>query len=456
MVRITVDLIRKRAEHNEGRLSTLKEVSLHQQNIERIEGIGNWCKELEILYLQNNVISRLEKLNKLKDLTYLNVAINNISYIRGLERCEFLAKLDLTMNFIDAPRGLLSMEKLKANDRLVDIYMTGNPCCEYQGWREFVIGSLPTLQRIDGATIKPSERIVARQKVVAIREKLLAEVKALGLEEGGLDDVLSDVSDDEDDVDFEYVNNNDPQPWNKKTRLRDARQQDRENAEQEEKRKANQQGLFSNPPKPRREGFDPLPEEGGRVFQKNEGQWDYTLDESEDGKELVLDIAIGKYLATELIQTDVRPELVRLLIKGKLFQIVLPEAVMSDQASAARSKISGHLVLTMPKAKPNETLVAEKARIKREKELAEFRAAQAGATKGNTLDGFRDGRLHTYDGSTLAGDFGAKAKLGEHNGHDEEEEEEEEGEEDLSGLDGFGAEEGDIPPDDSEIPDLDC
>jgi len=455
MVRITVDLVRRRAEHNEGRLSTLKEVSLHQQNIERIEGIGNWCKELEILYLQNNVISRLEKLNKLKDLNYLNVAINNISYIRGLERCEFLAKLDLTMNFVDAPRGLLSLEKLRVNDRLVDLYMTGNPCCDYEGWKEFVIGSIPSLQRIDGAVIKPSERIVANQRVAKIREKLLREVRELGLDDGGAEDVLSDVSDEEDDVDFEYVDNNAPQPWNKKTRLRDARQQDREREEQEDKRKQNQQALFSNPPKPRREDFDPLPEDGSRIFQKNEGQWDYTLDESDDGKDLVLDIAVGKYLATELIKSDVRPEVVRLLIKGKLFQIVLPEPVQSDKAAAARSKLTGHLVITMPKVKPNEALVAEKARLKLEKELAEFRAAQAGRTKGNTLDGFRDGRLQTYDGSTLAGDFGTKAKVTEARDDSSSEEDAEGWDIDVPELDGDGAED-DLPPDDSEIPDLEC
>ncbi len=32
---VTESLIRKRAEHNEGELSTLEEVSLHQQDIEK-------------------------------------------------------------------------------------------------------------------------------------------------------------------------------------------------------------------------------------------------------------------------------------------------------------------------------------------------------------------------------------------------------------------------------------
>ncbi|KAF0688885.1 hypothetical protein As57867_019512, partial [Aphanomyces stellatus] len=40
MPRITLDLLRKRSEHNEGIVSTLEEISLHQEEIEKIEVIG--------------------------------------------------------------------------------------------------------------------------------------------------------------------------------------------------------------------------------------------------------------------------------------------------------------------------------------------------------------------------------------------------------------------------------
>jgi hypothetical protein len=56
----------QRAEHNEGLLATLEEVALHQQNIERIELLGRLCPKLRILYLQNNLISKIENLHKLK------------------------------------------------------------------------------------------------------------------------------------------------------------------------------------------------------------------------------------------------------------------------------------------------------------------------------------------------------------------------------------------------------
>lgn len=90
MVRITPDLLRKRAEHNEGQLSNLEEISLHQFDIEKIENLDLFCRHLKILYLQNNIIPRMENLNKLKELEYLNLALNNISKIENIQRCESL------------------------------------------------------------------------------------------------------------------------------------------------------------------------------------------------------------------------------------------------------------------------------------------------------------------------------------------------------------------------------
>lgn len=118
MVRITQELLRRRAEHNEGILADLKEVTLHQFGIEQIENLATYCRHLEILYLQDNLISKIENLKKLKELKYINLAINNIVQIEGLEGCESLEKLDLTVNFVD---DLLSVETLKNNIFLRDL-----------------------------------------------------------------------------------------------------------------------------------------------------------------------------------------------------------------------------------------------------------------------------------------------------------------------------------------------
>lgn len=100
----------------------MEELSLHQEDVEKIEHLNNWCKNLEILYLQANLISKIENLNKLKQLRYLNLAVNNIEVIENLERCESLEKLDLTLNFVG---NLESVASLKNNVHLRDLYLTG-------------------------------------------------------------------------------------------------------------------------------------------------------------------------------------------------------------------------------------------------------------------------------------------------------------------------------------------
>jgi protein TilB len=160
MPKITADLLRRRAEHNEGCLSDLKEIALHQQDIEKIEVVGDMCRQLEILYLCNNYIGKIEGLHHLKNLQYLNLAVNNISYIEGLEGCEMLQRLDLTLNFIT---DMTCIGNLRANSFLETLHLIGNACTKTPGYRAFVIHTLPHLVDLDGEVVLRSEKIAARQ-----------------------------------------------------------------------------------------------------------------------------------------------------------------------------------------------------------------------------------------------------------------------------------------------------
>ena len=175
MVEITQDLLRKRAEHNEGMLSTLEEVSLHQQNIREISGLDVYCRHLKILYLQNNLIEEISGLHKLKELEYLNLAVNSVAKLEGLRRCESLNKLDLTLNFIDVDDLEESIDELEWCENLREIYFTGNPCTDWEHFREYVIAKLPQVQRLDNDEVTRSERLVAKQKL-AQHEAELQEI----------------------------------------------------------------------------------------------------------------------------------------------------------------------------------------------------------------------------------------------------------------------------------------
>jgi len=41
----------------------------------------------------------------------------------------------------------------------------------------------------------------------------------------------------------------------------------------------------------------------------------------------MLDVAVGKFVDTSLIKADVQPRVVRLLVKGRLLQLLLPAEV---------------------------------------------------------------------------------------------------------------------------------
>ena len=96
MVQITREFLLKRAEHNDGDLESLEEITLHQFDIEKLELLDKYCPNLQILLLQNNVIGKigrlylfndynltrwLENINRLFKLKYINLALNNITKI---------------------------------------------------------------------------------------------------------------------------------------------------------------------------------------------------------------------------------------------------------------------------------------------------------------------------------------------------------------------------------------
>ena len=61
---------------------------------------------------------------------------------------------------------------------------------------------------------------------------------------------------------------------------------------------------------------------------------------------------------TSLVDVDVQPSYVRVTLKGKILQLRLHSEVKPDSSSAKRSQATGHLLVTMPKAK--DEIIGEK------------------------------------------------------------------------------------------------
>jgi len=333
---------------------------LHQMNIESInKAFVHTCPNLQILYLQNNLISKIENLKRLRGLKYLNLAVNNITRVEGLERSENLEKLDFTINFIDL-EGLITIERLRRNFQLKELYMVGNPCTKWEPWRAFIVATLPQLKKLDGKDITASERILATQRLAELRAELVAkaqaEVRAAGRE---LEEEIDDDSEEEEEEEDSEVTlggtvqdkSGRSQKWTPEVRMKDYQRQvekEREKAEQEEADKRRRDPFYAE--KVRMEEERKEQDRLGVFRQRNEGRWDFTFDETR--RDLVLTINFPKFMDTSLIDIDVQPQHVTCVAKGKTIALELPEEVRADNASAARSITTGALVLTLPKLKP--------------------------------------------------------------------------------------------------------
>ncbi|XP_058056362.1 protein tilB [Anopheles bellator] len=348
MVQITEQLVRKRAEHNELMIGTLEELSLHQEDIERIEHIGNWCRDLRILLLQSNLIPRLENLHRLKRLEYLNVAINNIERIENLSGLESLRKLDLTLNFIGE---LTSVESLRENYNLRELFLTGNPCTDYPGYRTYVVTVLPQIEHLDGQEVTRGERLKAAKEFPGLRERIV-QLEAQNRIERDEQRVRvgRELASNEDDA----GNDDDEQRkvtdfWQQKsehcpeTRIQMAKYSRRAAKD----RPTSGDLELKKPPRTRK-----LFADCGRPYSLNEPRLGFEFRDEPDRYEL--NVHLYRFLDTSLVEVDAQPNYVRITVKGKVFQLALQHEIHPDRASCQRSTTTGHMLIVMPKLNPEQ------------------------------------------------------------------------------------------------------
>lgn len=318
-------------------LACVAQISLHQLEIEKIEAIGD-CKKLKILYLQNNIIGKIENLSKLKDLEYLNMALNNVTRIEGLRQCEFLKKLDLTVNFVDLDVFEESIEELKFNTRLKELYMLGNPALDWAGANDFIIASLPSLETLDGRKITKSTRLAASQRMNALRSELRRKAVVVAKEKR-----LKRESKVHDDVDGggEYT------PESRLDMYREVAEEKQEKEDREKEMRPKERDYEQEHQKAVSTERAYAEENGKNIRQCNHGGYEFTIDEDDDN--IYFEVAVPKNLSTALIDANTYPTYVSVVIKQKVLRISFPAEVRSDSAKAERSLATGRLKITAPK-----------------------------------------------------------------------------------------------------------
>merc|ERR1719254_157799 len=250
--------------------------------------------------------------------------------IEGIEGCESLNKLDMTVNFVDVDALESSVYNLKANIMLEDLYLTGNPCEDWKGFRPYVVAHLPRLKQLDGKLILPAERIKARQQLPQLQEYLERAVQArIAKRDAEKDIPVSEGAYTPESRNEMYL----------------------EMAEQKEEKEKNERRRMGTEPKEPRV-VPGVYNARGEIRQCNEGKYDFNIDDVSEPGKIIFELGVPKYLDTSAVDVDVNPLYVRCVIKDKVTQLKLPAEVKTDSSKVQRSRTTGRLRIEMPKVEP--------------------------------------------------------------------------------------------------------
>ncbi|XP_075406688.1 dynein axonemal assembly factor 11 isoform X1 [Tenrec ecaudatus] len=266
----------------------------------------------------------------------------------------------------------------------------GNPCADFEGYRPFVVATLGQLKWLDGKEIERSERIQALQDYPEIERQIREQETAHRLQrtkdkeeaqrklegeqgaqeeprrappgdgrpstdthalcpfslEGAGPAPAPGTQEEEggkkksDEMEDDLAFWNKPSVFTPEARLETLRHMEKQRRSQERRSEKEKE---VKPPRT-------LITQDGRALNVNEPKLDFSLKDDEKRNQITLDLAVYRYMDTSLIDVDVQPTYVRVTVKGKPFQLVLPAEVRPDSSSARRSQTTGHLVICMPKA----------------------------------------------------------------------------------------------------------
>ncbi|KAL1020523.1 hypothetical protein UPYG_G00001160 [Umbra pygmaea] len=144
------------------RLSNLVTLELRGNKLETTDGI--YLPNLRRLYLAQNVIKRLEGLDKLERLTTLHLRDNQLETLDGISpNMKSLQYLNVRGNLVFSELGLSSLANVSKTLRA--LVLLENPLAETEEYRVWVLTRLPLLERLEKEAISPEERAEAQDRL---------------------------------------------------------------------------------------------------------------------------------------------------------------------------------------------------------------------------------------------------------------------------------------------------
>lgn len=143
--------------------TNLKKLHLTGNKINKIEGIDK-LRKLEVLWLAENNISAIQNLKNLTQLKELNLASNRISVIgTSLDPLKNLEELNLANNRIGNLKELLNLNRLQKLrvTAFLDEHYGENPICNLCNYQTYVLYHLPKLEILDMMVISEDSKALA-------------------------------------------------------------------------------------------------------------------------------------------------------------------------------------------------------------------------------------------------------------------------------------------------------
>jgi protein TilB len=258
----------------------------------------------------------------------------------------------MTLNFIDIEDLAESMTNLSKVPKIKELYLTGNPCESWPGFRDYVIARVQTLTVLDGNEILKSDRLKAFQKLSILEKELV---------EASYENVIKKQNDPDKD---------DPNKYTPEYRKKLYKELEEEKIQKEEAKKQ-----ASKP-----WGVEDLPKEPPSVYKDNgeirvcnQGRYEFIIDQDFLYSGITtFELKLPKYMDTSQIDVDLNPQYVRVNAKGKITQIKFDYEIVSDGASIQRSTTTGHLLIkaqivgVVPRERPkNKNPKYEKKNLKK-------------------------------------------------------------------------------------------
>ncbi|XP_028266049.1 leucine-rich repeat-containing protein 23 [Parambassis ranga] len=155
-----------------GCFENLVSLELRGNHLDTTDGIN--LPNLQRLYLAQNVIHRLEGLEKLESLAVLHLRDNHLDTLDGLSpNMKCLQYLNVRGNRIVDGNAARSIGFVSKTLRV--LILSENPLVETSDYRLSILMVLPQLERLDKDPVTPEEKTEAQERVRELKEEEIPE-----------------------------------------------------------------------------------------------------------------------------------------------------------------------------------------------------------------------------------------------------------------------------------------